>query len=37
VQVVAAQERAWTELLGAQRVAGLRRPLEEITTAASPR
>lgn len=30
VQAVAAQERAWTELLGAPRVADLRRTLEEI-------
>lgn len=37
VQAVAAQERAWSELQGAQRVADLRRTLEEITAAPSPR
>lgn len=37
VQAVAAQERAWTDLLGPQRIADLRRALEEITASQSLR
>ena len=36
VQAVAAQERAWADLIGAERVADLRRTLEEVTAPRPP-